>query len=103
MSATPHTIPEIQRLIHPIAQQYGVERVLLFGSYARGDAKPDSDIDLRIDSGAIQDFFELSGFHQDLEEVLASSVDVLTTGSLEDKFLSRISKEEVVLYEQPQH
>jgi predicted nucleotidyltransferase len=57
MPARPYTIPEIQKLIRPIAQRYGVERVLLFGSYARGEANPDSDVDLRIDSGSIQDYF----------------------------------------------
>jgi predicted nucleotidyltransferase len=103
MANKTYTITEIKHLIYPIAQRYGVERVLLFGSYARGVPTPDSDIDLRIDRGAIQDYFELSGFHQEIEEALATSVDVLTTGSLEDKFLLRIADEEVVLYEQPQH
>ena len=98
-----YTISELQGLINPIAVRYGVKRVFLFGSYARGDAKPGSDIDLRIDSGAILDYFELSGFHQELEAALKGTVDVLTTNSLEDKFLSRIAKEEVVLYEQPRH
>jgi len=103
MHEKPYTIAELRSLIQPVAVRYGVKRVFLFGSYARGEAKPGSDIDLRIDSGAIQDYFELSGFHQELEEALAGSVDVLTTGSLEDKFLSHIAKEEVVLYEQPRH
>ena len=103
MPKTPYTVDEIRQRVHPIARRYGVERVFLFGSYARGDAKPDSDIDLRIDKGAIQDYFELSGFHQELEDILSGNVDVLTTGSLEDKFLSHIAGEEVVLYEQSQH
>ena len=103
MTDRPYTITDIQNLIQPIAVRYGVERVLLFGSYVRGEAKPGSDIDLRIDSGAIQDYFVLAGFHREIEEVLKMSVDVLTTGSLEDKFLSRIANEEVVLYERPRH
>ena len=98
-----YSIEELQQLINPIAARYGVERVFLFGSYVRGNASNDSDIDLRIDRGAIQDYFELSGFHQDLENTLSGSVDVLTTGSLDEKFLSRIKSEEVMLYEQPQH
>ncbi|MDR1039337.1 MAG: nucleotidyltransferase domain-containing protein [Deltaproteobacteria bacterium] len=36
-------------MVGPIARRHGVERVWLFGSFTRGDAKPDSDIDLRID------------------------------------------------------
>ena len=93
-----YTIEELQRLVQPVAERYGVERVFLFGSYARGEAKPGSDIDLRIDSGAIRGYFKLAGFHRELEESLAVSVDVLTTGSLEDGFLSRIAEEEVLLY-----
>ena len=101
MLKKPYTIAELQRLILPVAQRYGAERVLLFGSYARGEAKQGSDIDLRVDSGAIRGYFELAGFHRELEEALAVRVDMLTTGSLSDKFLSRISNEEVILYEQP--
>jgi len=101
MSEKTHTINDLRRLIQPVAARYGVERVLLFGSHARGDAKPGSDIDLRIDSGAIHGYFKLAGFHRELEEALVSSVDILTTGSLGEDFLSQIAKEEVILYEQP--
>jgi len=100
MPEKPYTIIEIQNRIRPVAVRYGVERVSLFGSYARGEAKVGSDIDLCIESGAIRDYFELSGFHQELEEALSVSVDVLTTGGLDDSFLSRIAGEGVVLYEQ---
>ena len=96
MPDKPYTIADIQRLVLPVAQRYGMERVCLFGSYARGEARPDSDIDLHIDSGAIRGYFELAGFYRELEEALAMPVDVLTTGALEDDFLARIEKEEVV-------
>ena len=38
MPEKPYTISDIQSLVMPIAAHYGVKRVLLFGSYARGDA-----------------------------------------------------------------
>ena len=95
----PYTIAELQKRIHPVAVRYGVERIAIFGSYARGEAKPDSDIDLHIDSGAICGYFQLAGFHRELEEALALPVDVLTTGSLDEKFLADITREEIVLYE----
>ena len=101
MLSKPYTIQELKTIIQPVAQRYGVERISLFGSYARGEANQDSDIDLRIDSGAIRGYFKLAGFHRELSEALVAPVDVLTTGSLSEKFLSRISKEEVILYEQP--
>jgi predicted nucleotidyltransferase len=46
-------IEEIRNIVRDIAQRYGVKRVTLFGSYARGEANLDSDIDLRIDKGQI--------------------------------------------------
>ncbi len=95
-----YTTEEIRRIVAPIAHAYGVERVLLFGSYARNEATPESDIDLRIDKGAIRGLFKLAGFNRELEEQLGMHVDVLTTGALSSDFLDRIRKEEVVLYEQ---
>jgi predicted nucleotidyltransferase len=100
MLAHIYAIEEIRDIVREIAQRYGVERVALFGSYARGEARPGSDIDLRIDKGRIRGLFQLSGFHLDLEEKLKTHVDVLTTESLNDKFLKRISGEEILIYEQ---
>ena len=100
MSSQIYTVEEIKDAIREIAQRYGVERVALFGSYARGEARPDSDIDLIIDKGRIQGLFQLSGFHLDLEERFNTHVDVLTTDSLNEKFLKRISREKILLYEQ---
>ena len=41
-----YSIHEIQQRIAPVVKQYGVKAVFLFGSYARGEAREDSDIDL---------------------------------------------------------
>ena len=49
-----YTIEEIQKIVSPIAANHGVERVFLFGSYARGEASADSDLDFRIDAPAIR-------------------------------------------------
>lgn len=81
-----------------IAKRYGVERVWLFGSRARGDAKQGSDVDLRIDKGSIRGL-ELGGFVYDIEQALGVPVDVATTSSLSADFLSNISQDEVLLYE----
>jgi predicted nucleotidyltransferase len=75
-----------------------VERVYLFGSYARGDVTENSDIDLCVDKGALKGMFALCGLYTEIEEALQTKVDVLTTGSLEDDFLQKIREEEVLLY-----
>ena len=91
-------IADIQRTVADLGKQYGAERIFLFGSFARGDAVADSDIDLRIDKGKIRGLFALSGLHLALEERLGRKVDLLTSDSLDAEFLARIRPEEVLLY-----
>lgn len=98
MSFKKVTIEEIKAIVEPIARKYGVERVYLFGSYARGDVTENSDVDLRVDKGSLKGMFALCGLYTEIEEALQIKVDVLTTGSLEDDFLRKIQKEEVLLY-----
>lgn len=54
-----YTVDEIKKIAGEIAERHGVERMFLFGSYARGDAKADSDLDFRIDKGRIRGLFAL--------------------------------------------
>ena len=98
MSGQAYTISEIKNIVTPIAVRHGVARVYLFGSYARGDATPKSDVDLRIDEGKICGLFELAGFHVDLEETLKIKVDVMMTDGLSENFRRRIDGEEVLIY-----
>lgn len=100
MTDKAYTIEEIKAIVTPIAQKYGVERIYLFGSYARGEADTNSDIDLRIDKGSLKGMFALCGLYTEIQEALNSKVDVLTTGSLDDNFLHKIQAEEVLLYAQ---
>jgi predicted nucleotidyltransferase len=98
MNKKPYTIDEIKNRISETARQYGVEKVYLFGSYARGEAKPDSDIDLCIEKGGIRTLFELSGFCMDMERVLESKVDVVTTAGMTENFRKEIEQEMELLY-----
>ncbi len=94
-----YSIEEIKNRISPIAMRYGVERVYLFGSYAKGCATVKSDIDLRIDKGALKGLFALSGMRLDICDVFSKDVDLLTTNSLDEKFRNRIREDEVLIYE----
>lgn len=91
-------IPEMKRVVAKLGREYGAERIYLFGSYARGDMTPASDIDLRIDKGRIHGV-EMGGLLLDLEDALGVPVDLVPTGSLNERFLSAIQKDEVLLYE----
>ena len=92
------TISEIQAVVEPLAKKYGAQRVYLFGSYARGDMTDQSDIDLRIDKGAIRGL-AFAGLLGDLEDALGTHVDLISTAGMDDDFLREIQKDEVLLYE----
>jgi predicted nucleotidyltransferase len=94
-----YTIDEIKSKVSEVATRHGAERVYLFGSYARGQAKPDSDVDLLIDKGKIKGLFALSGFLLDLEDTLKLPVDLLTSDGINEKFKNNIRSEEILLYE----
>ena len=98
MSDKIYTIDEIRRIVQPIAKNFGVEHVYLFGSYARGEADRSSDIDLRIDNGNVKGLFALAGLINSFSDALGKDVDVITTSGLDAEFLNRIGQEEVLLY-----
>jgi len=82
-----YTISELQRIITPIAQKYHLRAVYLFGSYARGTATENSDIDLLIDTegASVRSLLDLAAIYCDLEEALQKNVDLLTVDSLQQK------------------
>ncbi len=93
-----YTIEEIKSIVFPIARAHDVDRIYLFGSYARGEATANSDVDLRVDKGRLKGLFALGALYADLEEGLGKKLDLLTTGSLDHTFLQAIAQEEVLIY-----
>ena len=91
-------VTSIRNIVSPICEQYNIERLFLFGSYARNDAKEDSDVDLRVDRGTLTGF-AFGGFYGDIQRALGVPTDILTTEQLQDNFLQSIKKDEVLLYE----
>ena len=94
----PYSIDELRRRIAPIAGQYGVKRVSLFGSYSRGCATADSDVDLLIEKGRSLTLFELSAMRLSMQDALALPVDIVTTAGSDREFLQAIKEDEVLLY-----
>ncbi len=94
-----YSIEELARIVTPIAKKYGVERVYLFGSRARGDNSAESDYDFSIDPGEIDNILVFFSFIDDLEEALDSKVDVINRKSLKnDNFYKFMTSDEVVVY-----
>ena len=65
-----------------IAARHGARTVSVFGSVARADTGPHSDLDLLVDTGAPQSLFKQAVLQSDLEDLLGCPVDVLTTAGL---------------------
>ena len=80
-------ITQIKNSIEPIAKKYGLKRVFLFGSYAKGNANENSDVDFLIEKGNKSfSLLQLSSFLQEVQSILNLSVDVVTTSGIADDF-----------------
>lgn len=95
-----YTLDEIKAMALPVAMRHGVAELYLFGSYARGEATSDSDLDFRIEKGRIRNVLQLGSFLNDIEDTFQKNADVLTTQMLSDDFLRSIRAEEVLIYAQ---
>lgn len=85
-------------IVSPIAQAHGVESVSLLGSYSNGTADAHSDVDLKIEKGALRSLFQICGFRLAVEDALKLPVDLVTSESSDKSFLDMIKKDEVLLY-----
>jgi uncharacterized protein len=68
-----------------VAARNHAYRIRLFGSVARGDDRPDSDIDFLVDFDEDSSLFDLIRMSRELEELLDHPVDVVSTGGLKDR------------------
>lgn len=93
------TIEEIKNKAVPIAKKYGVKKLSLFGSYARGDADSESDVDFLFKKGKVLGL-EYFGFVFDLEDEFGCHVDAVSEGISDKNFLAEIKVDEVILYEE---
>ena len=92
-------IRNLSKLIAPIAKKYGVERVYLFGSRARGDYSDDSDYDLSIDQGSLVKLRDFLDFIDELESVLNCKVDVVCRDDVgKSGFYQSMVSSEVLIY-----
>jgi len=79
-----------------IAAARGAHNVRVFGSVARGEARPDSDVDLLVDLDPERTLFDLSGLILDLQETLGREVDVVESGR-PSRIADRIQREALLL------
>ena len=80
-----------------LLRTYKVKRIAIFGSYARGEAKKNSDIDFLVEFNEQADLLDQAGLKQDLQELFKKEIDVVTPRSLNQYIRQRIMDEAVYL------
>lgn len=105
-----YTLEDLRRIVSPVCEKYDLAAAYVFGSCARGDATPSSDVDILIDreGSKVETFFDIGGVYSDLEDSLNSSIDLITVQALEPRdrddewdiaLRNNIMNERVKLYE----
>ncbi len=75
-----------RQFIHQIAEKHGAKCIHVFGSVARGEADAQSDIDFLVTLAENRSLFDLGGLQYDLQESLATPVDVVLEEGLSEEF-----------------
>ena len=96
------SVNQLKEIIIPILKEAGVVRSSIFGSAARGEDGPDSDVDILVefDQERTPGFFGFIGLQQDLEDILHKKVDLLTYNSINHLLKDRILQEQVLIYDE---
>ncbi|HYR85664.1 MAG TPA: nucleotidyltransferase family protein [Terriglobia bacterium] len=79
------------------AQKHGARNVRVFGSVARGDDGPDSDVDFLVDMEPGRSLLDMGGLLMDLREMLGRNVDVVTERGLKTRIRDRVLEEAIPL------
>jgi len=95
------TIDEIKSIITPLVSPYPIARVILFGSYARGESSEYSDVDLIIDSNGRLSAFDYFGIIGIIVKKMPVKVDVFELDEIKkpSSMFDNITREGVVIYE----
>ena len=89
------SIEEIKSKIIPILKKNHVVRAGIFGSYARGEQKSDSDIDVLVEIPRAISLLDFIGLKHELEDALGKKVDLVEYGAIKPRIKKRVLKEEV--------
>lgn len=95
------SLADISTAVSRVLPRYDVREAYLFGSFARGEQTPDSDIDLRLVCGNTVTFGTLYELSHELEKKLGRKVDTVTNPPehMRPAFRKNLEQDEVRLYE----
>lgn len=86
-----YSIDEIRSIVIPIVKGYGVAKISLFGSYAKQEARDDSDLDFIIDKGDLVGLQYFSLLRK-LENAFNCDVDLITTEFFRQRLFKQDTK-----------
>jgi predicted nucleotidyltransferase len=103
-----YTIKQIKELVEPIAQKYKLKALWVFGSYARGEATDESDVDFLMDDPDlnVETLLDLGELNDELEGKIFKHIHLITTDglfsprmkNLNHEFIDIVIKERVLVY-----
>ena len=100
------SLESIKLLVLPVAKKNELSSIFLFGSYARNEAGPESDVDLLVDGGKCGGLFGFMDLKEQFETALGKKVDLISRTSLEENgsdsgflFKRNVVKDEELIYE----
>ena len=96
-SKLPQDILELREQVLEVAAHHGARNVRIFGSVARGEAGPESDVDFLVEMEAGRSLFDLAGLLVDLQNLLNREVDVVTEKGLRPRMQKRVLEQAVPL------
>jgi hypothetical protein len=91
-----YTVDEIKELFVGIAKKYEIDEAYLFGSYARGDATTESDMDFYIRADKMKSLFILGGLYAEIKNAVKKNIDVITAKATMEKSFEREMKKDLV-------
>ena len=104
MVTTETTLSELRDKILPILLPYGIRRVALFGSVVRGEASPESDIDILVTLKPPGERASIGlkwfGLPEELSQILEHRVDLVTEDGLSPYIRPYVEREMVIIYEE---
>ncbi len=88
--------PKIKTMILSYLEEYSPLKVAVFGSFARGDNKPGSDIDILVEFKSTPSLLTLVRIENGLTELLGIKVDLLTPGALKNKRVKKTIHKDLI-------
>ena len=91
------TLDDIRCIVKPLAEKYHINEVYIFGSYARNEATPESDIDFLVYGGNEFTLTSVFAFAEELRKAIPKEIDVFEINEVnrDSSFYSTIMKEKI--------